>query len=358
MKKYALNAVLVLAGSLLALAVFGLLLSATKREPEATVTTTTDIRTGEPAVRYRTDDMLGYTASPGSCLRFVKRSGAEILFDTVQSFDRYGRRTVPLRSTAGRDRYLLVFGCSFAFGDAVNDDQTVPCFLAELMPAYRPYLYAKTGYGPQEMLEQLRQEDIRSEVPESDGIALYVFLNSHLARAGGSPFNLATWGAHMPCYELGSDDRLVRRGNFDNVYPIRTWIYKKIYRTPPGAWLLETLNDALARRVNVRYTGLTCRIIEESRDLFRRKLGSEKFFVVFYPWDREDALRMAPFFDKKGIRFIISDDKRLTLNSVLYSVKSDGHPNAEGNRLFAADIARKLSRALRENGRVGARHDF
>ena len=56
-----------------------------------------------------------------------------------------------------KSEFVIFTGCSFVFGEGVNDNQTLPYLYGKQNPAVRCYNYGFPGYGTQQMLAVLQQ---------------------------------------------------------------------------------------------------------------------------------------------------------------------------------------------------------
>ena len=73
--------------------------------------------------------------------------------------DSFNRRFSPRDSA--NTRHALFFGCSYTFGDGLNDKETLPAFYYKNDTSFNTYNYAFGGYGIQQMYEILKK-DIRN----------------------------------------------------------------------------------------------------------------------------------------------------------------------------------------------------
>jgi hypothetical protein len=87
---------------------------------------------------------------------------------------------------------IIIFGCSFAFGDALEKNQTLSYKLAKYL--HRPvYNRASCSWGLQQMLYQLKNGDVFKLCKKAPDTVLYVFMEQHIGRMYKStytfPFN-------------------------------------------------------------------------------------------------------------------------------------------------------------------------
>ncbi len=127
---------------------------------------------------------LGNVPWADSVMHDIQYAEGEVMLDVHYSIDSLNRRSTPERDTS-KNKYALFFGCSVCFGFGLEDNQTIPFLIQENTDDYNSYNYAYNGWGPSHMLALLEHENIQSEIEEKDGIAVYIFLWSHIRRAIG-----------------------------------------------------------------------------------------------------------------------------------------------------------------------------
>ncbi|MHB9155202.1 MAG: hypothetical protein ACYC5N_05840 [Endomicrobiales bacterium] len=282
------------------------------------------------------DALLGYKPKPDTRATSKKQVNGKTIYDVVYSIDRYGRRITPFAVPGGQG-CLLFFGCSLAFGEGVNDDETLPFYLSQLLPGYTPYNYGCSGYGPQSMLAKLEDNGLAGEVQGKRAVLLYLFIDDHVNRATGSAFIVGNWGDKMPCYVPGENDTLVRKGSFRSERKLSTSLFKAANKTEFGAYLLNRSNTPSLKDEHIR---LTCRIIEEAYRNFKKTFSDGDFYVVFYPGAFR-AEKMMPCLEKAGVPYLDYHDREKFFGPE-YHLPEDGHPTARAYRELAALIAQDL----------------
>ena len=79
--------------------------------------------------------------------------GGETLYAVVYSVDKRGLRVEPPLAPGHGDRCVLFFGCSYTFGEGVNDAETLPYRTGVLAEGrLRMINFGLHGYGPHQML--------------------------------------------------------------------------------------------------------------------------------------------------------------------------------------------------------------
>ena len=108
------------------------------------------------------------------------------MFNVRIRSDSYGRRLTINKEPQKRTKFLLTMGCSYVFGEGLNDEGTMASSLARKMPDYMVYNYGVPGASPVQMWQKASQMDLRAEIPEAKGTAIYFLYAFQLQRLLGS----------------------------------------------------------------------------------------------------------------------------------------------------------------------------
>jgi hypothetical protein len=282
------------------------------------------------------DEWLGYKILPNVHVYQRKKFNEELVFEATYSTDEYGRRITPVEHDEERDNFLLVFGDSFVFGQGVNDNETLPFYMAELAPQYKPYNYGVMGYGPQGMLAKLQDNQISKEIDGKKGILIYMIINDHFVRAIGSMRVHNRWGHRMPFYVVDTHDQLTRKGDFTSGRPFISWLYKGLGTSQ----ILRYFGIDLQGKITDNHVALTARIIEESRKIFLNKFKSDRFYVLFFPGHKETR-RLIPTLQAAGIEYLDYVDL-FDVQQEGFEIKNDGHPTAKAYWAIATRLTEDL----------------
>jgi hypothetical protein len=125
------------------------------------------------------DDELGWRNQPGRYEYPAYSTGGPPISVTI---DRNGFRATSNSPIGGRSS-LLLLGCSFTFGFAVSDNETMAWKLQEKLPDYQVINGGVAGYGTLQTLKALQRYYSKFEAPT---LVLYGFILNHQVR------NLAT----------------------------------------------------------------------------------------------------------------------------------------------------------------------
>ncbi len=288
----------------------------------------------------------GYVLPSNRTIHAVKHTpDGETCYDVTYRTDAFGRRTVRQAYDPSHP-HMILFGCSVAMGEGLDDPDTLAAHLEKTLPGYNIYDYAASGYGPQHMLARLQSRTLAAEVASGEGVALYVLLPMHVSRAIAD--TRAFWLYGSPYYRLDDGDGLRRHGSFDSDRPFRTSLYRFIVWLKGHSWFLTLFDVNLPVRLSDRDTELTARILEDARQEYRAQFRGE-LYVVFHPtWTRGNsetehlfevirdhlAAARVPLLDYSTDRGLADAEK--------VNPACDQHPNGRLNAELAALLARDL----------------
>ena len=291
---------------------------------------------------YQPDAMLGYGPKRGSRTRAWKKLDGRTLYDVEYQIDEKGRRVTPVEDRERRDRFLLVFGCSFAFGEGIGGDETLPAFVARRAPRFVPYNYAFHGYGPHQLLAKLEAGTLRDEVNEAEGVLVYALIGAHVSRAIGSMIVYSSWAHDAPYYELDASGNPVRRGTFTTGRPWTSIGYALL----GGSRVLGFLHLDVPPVVTDSHLAFTARLLARSSALFRESFGPQRFVVVAYPehWPSAIAGRLGSALAREAIEYL-DYSSLFGSDRAKYFFPGDRHPNARAHEAIAEQLVADLGLA-------------
>lgn len=229
------------------------------------------------------DEALGYKLIPNNNTIAIARNKNGILYDVSYGIDSLSRRIVPNVSYNQNKKYAVFFGCSFTFGQGVNENETLSFFLAKYDSSLNTYNYGNPGYGVQQMLKRLESDNFKNEIAGDSGMMLYIFMNEHIDRATGSFLTSSTFAGDFPHYVL-KNDSLIQKQTFRKNNPVLSLIYAILQKS----YLLQYFKiDFPLRLMKKKYSDndyqLTAKIIEESFMNYEKKFHNNNFYMIIYP---------------------------------------------------------------------------
>jgi hypothetical protein len=255
-----------------------------------------------------------------------------LLYDATYTINKDGLRVTPSCEGPGCRDAILFFGCSYMFGEGLNDDQTVP-FLVGKLSKSRAYNFAFSGYGPHQMLTEIEHGVIGKIV---DGRPKYVIFQTapfHVDRAVG----YMSWNHHGPKYILSREGKIKYAGHFDDSLMIRiinnllekSSIYKNFFQD----------RSYINKNDIKRYIAI---VVAAQQELLEKYPGLG-FYVIYWDYRNKNDKRILELFQKEGIKVhLISDilpefHKRESDYHLL-----DGHPNFIANKYIANYIIQNI----------------
>lgn len=295
------------------------------------------VRTGTPMCSYlQYGPPLGYQPKPWAEADALKTCRGKTLYRVRYRFDEFGRRR-NLRPS-GAKKALLCFGCSFTFGEGVEEDQAWPAQLAARHSEVAVYNYGFSGWSPAQMLDAASLRDLRHEVPEPQAQATFLLLNSHLDRINGSWFMVGGWGGASSRYVLDGAG-VLRSGTMSD--HLKPWEFIACHSLG-GFGLFRWMKPRQLADAREAEKELLVRILGESQRQLNRQFGSCPLTVFTkVSWHQELANRLRPY----GVRTCLYP-------AGLSSIPQDGHPDADGHRRLSQCVEEALwGRASRPSGR-------
>ncbi|MBI4244664.1 MAG: hypothetical protein HY606_11290 [Planctomycetes bacterium] len=292
------------------------------------------------------DSILGYKPNAGIKINSVARQDDEILYDVTYTIDKYSRRMTPLAGDGRKEKFALFFGCSFTFGDGLNDNQTLSYYFGEAAQKFEPYNYAYSGYGPQQMLAKIEGTDLKSEIKQNKGIAVYVFVGlgywmNHFHRAIGSMRFCRAMSVEYPYYYLNGE-KLERKDGFISGRPITSLLYGLIGMSQ----IAERLNIDIPSSIGSKHIMLASKIISESADKLKLLLRDTEFYLLIYPISSNyPAYKLIEPFKVQlknyGVK-ILDYSNLFDPTDPMYCISDQEHPSSVANRIIANKISEDL----------------
>lgn len=285
---------------------------------------------------YQDHPNLGYGPMPGITARAWKRVDGRMVYDVRYSIDDSAHRVTPVTNAASRSKFVLIFGGSFAFGEGVEDDETLAFQLGELAPDSLPYAFGFHGYGPQSLLATLEAGTLRDEVRPDRGTLVYVFIDSHVNRAIGSFVVYTSWASATPHYVLDATGTPIRRGNLTSGRPLLSVVYSLLGLSPS----LGYLGAEIPLAISEAHIALTASIFARSASLFRDTFEDGRFVVAMFPGSKR-AERLGAALRARNVEYL-DYSALLDYDDPRFFIADDWHPAPETYRILAERLVRDL----------------
>ena len=282
------------------------------------------------------NEKLGYKLPPDTSLRHQYIINDSLIYDYTYPIDSFSRRITPMPDSLLRNKFLIVSGCSFAFGYGVDNDQTLAARLGAEMPDYKPYNYGVAGYGTQQMMVKLQEGFKPKEIPEKSGVFIYFFIDDHVRRTVCSRYIVKLWGENFPSFEL-DDGKPVNSGPFKKAHPIKFWFYNALSQSA----FIDLFQIDFPLWIRDKHLKLVANIIAESKKEFEVQFPGSKFYVLLAPGSKLSP-RLIPFLKNLNIDFIDCSQLLNPKNPEYLTHYTDRHPNALYYKKLAKAVAQEI----------------
>lgn len=289
---------------------------------------------------FRSDPILGYAANKNVRSRYRKveitpaTKDTTNIFDFIVHTDSLGNRLIDIPGMKDRPKYALFFGCSFTFGLGVADTLNPPYLFAKNDTSYCSYNYAFTGYGPQSMLAQLQNLNIRKQIKQDSGSCFYVYMNAHPYRVIGDMRTYVTYGHDLPYYDY-RDGKVHRYGLFKDNRPFLSTFYSLMSKSN----FVEYFKINFPSKLSPDHYKLTCDIIYQSFLEYKKQFHNDNFYVVVYPYCED----IVPYLKDYNLRVLDLSKLFNNLNKDLCYIPKDGHPTAYANKVFTRELVNRMN---------------
>jgi len=284
----------------------------------------------------------------GKPIRSVKteNSSGRVIYDVQYNFDSLRRRvTLPNVDGPKNQSTIAMVGCSFIFGMGVNDSETIPSQVQELVGhKYKVHNLGIIAGGANDFLEDVYTgRRIKDFNKEAGGVAVYSYFSIHRERT----FCLADcyreeWRRRVylnnPAWEISDNFSVSRTGTVVGVRsPLENFLRQMFYNTKVGLFS-QIFYSAELPHYKKSY-------ISYLKALEKQWAERGFKFVVFLldtpdtPWTEEDI----KILESNSINFIYF--KRTELFSEVSEkgvIPGDDHFNSVGNRFRALQIVEGL----------------
>jgi hypothetical protein len=256
------------------------------------------------------------------------------------TIDQRHRRATPFAGREGEEKIkFVIFGCSYAYGVGVENDETIPFFLQETAKFARSYNYGIPGAGPNQNLYLLENHpELFSDV-SGKTIGIYLYFSDHINRTALN-FSHNMWSnLELPEYRI-ENHRLVGGEMLHISNPIKYYLYRLLQISEVSRYFLlvhDRSNRAQLTNWDENDTLLTSQVLKRLQDRFLEKYKNASFIVYSISSDPRET----EIFRKNGINFFPRSAMRRELDKL-----SDGHLTASSNKIVANEILEILHSKL------------
>lgn len=280
---------------------------------------------------YRRDPLLGYTHLPG-IFKITLLDGYQ--FICTHREDNLLRITHPIEIKKSIKPEIWLFGCSFTYGWAVNDNETSGWLLQEKMPNYEIVNFGTTGYGTLQSFLQFKQA-VKLKKPEK---VILFYASFHDERNTFSRNRQKVVRAYRGFGPLIQPFARVGRGN-ELVYEMATMEYKELPLMKYSAffhWLEMKFNKV--EDIFLQSNQISKMLIIEFNNLCKEQNIEFMVAGIYSDLKTREMLR---YCDERGIKVVdISVDLSKKENT---NLPADNHPSALAHKKYAERVLNAIS---------------
>lgn len=290
------------------------------------------------------DDVLGTVPVKPTHAHSSEVEHGKLVYDVTYNIGEDGLRTAPPSSVDASTPAVLFFGCSFTFGEGVQDDETMPYQVGiQSGGHYQIYNFGFHGYGPHQMLASIESGRVRQVVRTTPRYALYQVLPDHVARVAGK----VPYGQHSPRYRLEADGGVRLEGHFDDgrkpPSALRTILERRL-----GKSATYRLLKSLEPRITEDDIRLLLATVRKSRELLEAEYPGMEFHIILrqnFDYEAGTYRELLEGFRRMNIPVHLVEDILPDYNSnpqKYWLSRDDRHPNALQDRLIARYVVARI----------------
>ncbi len=253
------------------------------------------------------DTTLGSDSKPE--ISYVFQQYISFLVRDISEKDTYHNliHSEEFRAVENKDskkKPILIFGCSFAWGSDLEENQTISYKLGQATK--RPiYNRARMGWSVQHMLYQLQQDEFYKIVPKPEYI-IYICIGGHEIRLN-TPVSPTFPNCYYIFYKMKNDKLIQKKRTFySDKFLFQHFINNKYPKS--------NITDMLP-------------YFKEAKNIVEKKWGKDvKFVILFY--ERMENEKLLSELKKLGFIMINEDEMPIKADNVKYHLsETDNHPN-------------------------------
>ena len=278
--------------------------------------------------------------APGYAGRSIVRlKTGQLVYDVDVKVDDFGRRDTNNPDPQLRTKHLVMFGCSFVFGEGLEQAHTLPSQVAALAPDYFVYNYGVQGAGPQDIAARVEEIQVPQEVPQMTGIGLYLFISDHIRRTVPS---ISYLGFHKaaPYYAEDEKGEIRRYVNYQAAHPMKALAYNVLEKSE----ILNHFAVDIPMFFGEEHYRTTAHVISYFAHAYKKRFPQDEFYVVIFPDHPLFDGVMAHYLTQYGVKVL--DYSHFNVRNYVKGLGTlsaiDPHPDAEADAVLADQIVRDL----------------
>ena len=293
--------------------------------------------------RKESDRELGYSIFPNSeinaSLKVHVNNEEHFCYKDITYNSDYKGRRISIEKNYNSTKHALFFGCSFAFGVGLENNQTLPSvFQSKSSNTYKSYNYAQSGHCAAQMFIKLGKKENFDDITSSKGCAIYLYIDGHLNRSSGL-YEYLKWYPWYPIFAV-NDKKLDGpfywlSGNHRFQHKLKL---RQIFdHTASGRFINNKFLQTCLNEEDSIWANIL--LVEKCKALYQSMFPNNPFIVL--NWTRSGATGKSldlfkKEYAKRGIHFFTPElipDKDLS-----YLHKYDDHPSRHETKWVAQEL--------------------
>ncbi len=270
-----------------------------------------------------------YLGNGRSFIQFLPRFYSNYFRNEFQNFnDEY--KHIQFRETCGSEyndkKSIVIFGCSFAFGDGLEQEQTLHYLLSKQLKRM-VWNRAFIGWGPQNMLYQLKNDEFYKTIYVEPEAIIYVSFIGQSRRIFHETF--------LPNAQVFY--KYTKNGLKQSLFSSGTFGYGYLARSLRRAYTDKFVSDKQREEAIINH------FLDAKKEI-NKHWQDTKLYVLLYTYDLVEEKAFEKL-ENYGFH-IIKADKLINkdLLSLEYQISEyDAHPNAKAWELIVPELCKVLN---------------
>ena len=248
----------------------------------------------------------------------------KIIYDVMYNFDKNCLRNTGNKNNNGSK--ILFFGGSFAFGEGLNDQDTIPFLINESLNfQYQVFNYGFHGYGPRQFVRILETENFKDQKSQKKLKFVYIYIPAH----NGRIYCNENWGDNAPKYKLYNN-------KIKYVGPCMNYYFSIFYKRSK---LLKFSYDNIIKLKNNFFKKNKPKTIDffiYANEIIEKKFNSELLIVNY------SQTKMGNNFLTSNLNILDASNNLQKYDENKLYILNDGHPTGFANKIIADLILKEL----------------
>jgi hypothetical protein len=238
---------------------------------------------------------------------------------------------------------VVFFGCSYTFGEGLNDSETLPQAFADSLDRKERVLnLGFSGYGPAQFLSELQSGIFDSVIGPQPKLFIFLTSVAHAERSACKPF----WIRRGPRYAIENGQLLLKGDCYEG---LGLWFLEWLERSAAYRSLIEPYR----RRINRDDIELYIQTALAAVKLAKAKYGVQ--VIVLYFTSQADSGLQGIGFSTDTVIERLRDGGAIVVDTSLedaaaaglaIKIPGDGHPTALANQMRAAILKNYLEQNM------------